>query len=222
MNLLNELSNDTKDENKPNVPKGALSWMEEESKNIYTIWDEYGKLMYITKSVERLLGVPPFEFENKKWYQFLDKEARKVILQQMRDIVTGESVTSRIKLKNHLGKNEWFEYKIKQIKENDTISYAVILEHLCDKESYEEVLIQSEKMAIAGQLAASVVHEIRNPLTSIKGFVQLLQSGIEAQPAYFDIMIEAKQKDITLNRLVKDLKNLTKDIKFIDNSTFEI
>ena len=35
-------------------------------------------------------------------------------------------------------------------------------------------------------------------------------------------MIEAKQKDITLNRLVKDLKNLTKDIKFIDNSTFEI
>src|SRR5699024_996011 len=194
MNLLNELSNDTKDENKPNVPKGALIWMEEESKNIYTIWDEYGKLMYITKSVERLLGVPPFEFENKKWYQFLDKEARKVILQQMRDIVTGESVTSRIKLKNHLGKNEWFEYKIKQIKENDTVSYAVILEHLCEKESYDEVLIQSEKMAIAGQLAASVVHEIRNPLTSIKGFVQLLQSGIEAQPAYFDIMIEEIEK----------------------------
>ena len=35
-------------------------------------------------------------------------------------------------------------------------------------------------------------------------------------------MIEAKQKDRTLNTLVKDLKKLTKDIKFIDNSTFEI
>ena len=38
----------------------------------------------------------------------------------------------------------------------------------------------------------------------------------------FDVMLEAKKKDITLNTLVKDLKHITKDIKFIDNSTFEI
>ena len=35
-------------------------------------------------------------------------------------------------------------------------------------------------------------------------------------------MLEAKKKDITLNTLVKYLKHITKDIKFIDNSTFEI
>src|SRR5699024_1161106 len=198
MNLLNELSNDTEDENKRNLPLGALNWMEEQSRNIYTIWDETGKLMYITKSVENLLGIQPLECEDKKWYQFLDKSIRKIILQQMRHIVAGEAVTSRLKLKNHLGKNECFEYKIKQIKENGIISYAVILEHNCDKENYDEVLIQSEKMAIAGQLAASFVHEIRNPLTSIKGFVQLLQSGVEAQPAYFDIMIEEIEKMETM------------------------
>lgn len=39
----------------------------------------------------------------------------------------------------------------------------------------DDIMIRSEKMNVAGQLAASLVHEIRNPLTSLKGFLQLLQ-----------------------------------------------
>ncbi|CED93343.1 UV DNA damage endonuclease [Romboutsia ilealis] len=53
-------------------------------------------------------------------------------------------------------------------------------------------------------------------------FLEFIYKAKESVNKDFDIMIEAKKKDITLNILVKDLKKLTKDIKFIDSATLEI
>ncbi|KMY48566.1 ATP-binding protein [Peribacillus loiseleuriae] len=54
----------------------------------------------------------------------------------------------------------------------------------------EEMLIASEKMTVIGHLAAAVAHEIRNPLTSLKGFVQLMRTEKQVDPHYLKIMEE--------------------------------
>lgn len=41
----------------------------------------------------------------------------------------------------------------------------------------KEYLLHSEKLNVVGELAAGIAHEIRNPLTSLRGFVQLLQGS---------------------------------------------
>ena len=54
----------------------------------------------------------------------------------------------------------------------------------------EKLLRKSEKLAVVGQLTAGIAHEIRNPLTSLKGFLTLLLPEInEEQKWYIDVML---------------------------------
>ena len=68
-------------------------------------------------------------------------------------------------------------------------------------------MIRSEKLSVVGKLATGVAHEIRNPLTSLKGFTQLLKSKYKDQSQYFDIMLVELER---INLIVNDFMTLAK------------
>ncbi|KQU17343.1 hypothetical protein ASG65_26685 [Bacillus sp. Leaf13] len=72
--------------------------------------------------------------------------------------------------------------------ENKVNGMAVIYKDFTERKHSQELLIKAEKLSIAGELAASIAHEIRNPLTTIKGFLQLVLPEIEEKKYYYDIM----------------------------------
>ena len=60
-----------------------------------------------------------------------------------------------------------------------------------------------------GRIAASIAHEIRNPLSSIKGFAQYFKLRFKAKKdaAYADIMIKEIDR---LNRVITELLDYAK------------
>lgn len=46
---------------------------------------------------------------------------------------------------------------------------------MSDYKQIEQTAYQNDKLAMLGRISASIAHEIRNPLTAIRGFIQLLR-----------------------------------------------
>ncbi|WP_242299771.1 PAS domain-containing sensor histidine kinase [Bacillus cereus group sp. BfR-BA-01448] len=65
----------------------------------------------------------------------------------------------------------------------------IIVRDITERKKTEELLNKSDTLAAIGQLAAGVAHEVRNPLTVIKGFIQLFQINKEDQEKYFNLML---------------------------------
>jgi signal transduction histidine kinase len=74
-------------------------------------------------------------------------------------------------------------------------------------EKVNEDLRQKEKLAIVGQLATSIGHEIRNPLASLKGFTQLQNEKYPDDKEYYEIMQNEIER---INLIVNDLMYMGK------------
>ncbi|NEU32334.1 PAS domain-containing protein [bacterium LRH843] len=68
----------------------------------------------------------------------------------------------------------------------------IIGRDVTEKRNAEEALVKDEKLSVVSHLAAGVAHEIGNPLTTLKGFVQLLEKekNDKVLQPYYSIMIE--------------------------------
>jgi signal transduction histidine kinase len=71
----------------------------------------------------------------------------------------------------------------------------------------EELLKKSEKLSVLGELAAGIAHEIRNPLTTLKGFVQLQKEHVKLDPLYVDVMLSELDR---INEIVSEFLILSK------------
>lgn len=198
-NVLDTVYNPEVFSNLSTLPSCMLTWIDQYKQDVIIVWDNEGKVLFISKSIERLLGYKPSDLIEMHWHEKIPSEEVNYIRKNL-DQSSSKNQTFTINILNSNGKYIWSECTIAKLldEESDQIYFISSLKDISDKKEAEEMLIHSEKMSIAGQLAAGIAHEIRNPLTSLKGFLQLLQAGINRKEEYYNIMLDEIEKMETI------------------------
>lgn len=128
-----------------------------------------------------------------------------------------ESVQKEIILPDNIGVKRTLQLNSLAVVESEGAPAGVMLliQDLSQVKSLEEELRRSERMAALGKMAAGVAHELRNPLSSIKGLAILLKSRFHDKSGDLetaDILVQEVER---LNRSIGELLDYARPQKLI-------
>jgi len=92
------------------------------------------------------------------------------------------------------------------------LGHILLLKDLSEIRTLRSQIVRNQRMATVGSLAAGVAHEIRNPLSSIKGFATYFRERYQSVPddqKIADIMIQEVDR---LNRVVGQLLDFSRPL----------
>ncbi|MEB1807322.1 MAG: PAS domain-containing protein [Bacillaceae bacterium] len=194
----------------------------------FFILNEHGECKYLNKATERLFVTSKESLTNKVIWKEARALAHTPLYIKFQEVIkTGENVQFELLCERTL---KWFNVEI-STSENEyaiqfhdiTFTKKVLEKTIQNYDSLfeaQQLHIQSEKLSFISELAAGIAHEINNPLTTIKGFLQLWKEGSIHYPDHYSIF-ESELERIALisNELLTLGKPLSQQVKLHDIST---
>jgi diguanylate cyclase (GGDEF)-like protein/PAS domain S-box-containing protein len=201
--------------------------------DLIILFDLNGTCTYASPSHQTVLGYSSDYFVGNDTSELIHPEDNPIILKQFTEIIQ-TCTPSKTELRLLHANGDWRVVECTGtpvVGENGEVEHIMVVGvDITEKRRTEELLSKSEKLSLVGELAAGVAHEIRNPMTSIKGFIQLFQQG-NIRDEYFEVVLAefdrieeiikeflslAKPQEIQLSKV--SIPNLLKEIRTLIES----
>lgn len=193
------------------------------------LWNEHYNIVDINLAGERLLQISKPEVIGRSFVHILKSYniAKEELNEHFENLRKYGHTTGTIAITHETGGVSYIEFSAKYhiFSKVSFLSFKDITE----KMEMEEQFKKSDTLHVVGELAAGIAHEIRNPMTSLKGFIQLLEDSIqEDYSMYFKIISsELKRIDSIINEFLilskpQAVLYVEKDITQIMKETVEL
>ncbi len=160
-------------------------------------------------------------FLGRTFYDIFAKNSADFHMEWLREI----QETGRVWSKRHrvsVGDYEyWFSTSIVGLKDEQGQIYAfeIISRNITGRKAMEDRMINMEKLASVGTLAAGVAHEINNPVAVILGFTEHLLEQTEALPEVHETLQIIEEEGLKCKKIVENLLTFARTPETTETST---
>ncbi|MBU7007319.1 two-component system sensor histidine kinase NtrB [Phosphitispora fastidiosa] len=201
--------------------------------------DTSGEILLANSSICSLLKIEAGLVIGKNFAEVIGKREapeQEAVYGLIQEIASGRA-TVCAEIFNNTAADEPVPYEVAAHRvfspKGEYIGMCISAADIRDFRKLEKAIARSERLVVAGQLAAGAAHEIRNPLTSVRGFIQLLKKELEGTPKeeYISIIISEIDrvntiiskllkltKPAVLNKIEANISNLFSDIRVLMES----
>ncbi|MCO7176700.1 ATP-binding protein [Sporolactobacillus kofuensis] len=170
----------------------------------------HGKIVYSNRAANQLLSFDErTPLNGLTMGLFLDPLDLPIFSDHLNEIRSGQknAVTFPLSIHSSTNKKIPVEFTCQPFRDQEQCMAQLTIRDISERKAVEESMRQSEKLSVIGELSAGILHEIRNPLTSIKGFLQLMEASSEVHTDYMEIIMREIEQ---IERITNELLYFTK------------
>jgi PAS domain S-box-containing protein len=177
--------------------------------------DMEGLLTDANPSLRRMLGCSIEEIVGKHFSEFIYPDDLETDVDSLHELLpeANEHQTTELRYVPKNGEPRWANISLSLVERHkDHSPFAVgVIEDITGRKQAEVALIAAERLAITGRLAASLAHEVNNPLQTVIGCLGLADEALaqgEDASRYVEIGLEELRRAA---RVVARLRDLSRE-----------
>lgn len=169
--------------------------------------DSRGRILTANPTAEQILGVDKNDIIGLQVEAALDTLMPEFASEILRALETEQGkLRHEITVKRHNGTDLPLGLSISLLKDDGGAKRGVIavFKDLTEVREMEERMRKADRLAAIGELSAGIAHEIRNPLASISGSIEMLYHELDLSGDDKRLMQLVMQESDRLNRIIND------------------
>jgi PAS domain S-box-containing protein len=174
--------------------------------------DRDGVITHFNRAASVIFGIPVREPMGRKYAEMLP-QGEPVTANAVSAFESGEtadSVEKRITLDDGTRLHLSVSTEILRDREGRPVGSVEVCHDITKLKKMEQEIVRLNTLAALGEMAATIAHEVRNPLAGIGGFAVLLQRDLPADDPSQKLVAKIIRGADTLNRIVTTLLNYTR------------